>query len=157
MISSSFSPNPSMIPDFDAEPEWVKKVIDAGPEVISHNLETVRRLTPEIRTKAKYDTSLQVIRQIDDSGIVAKSGIMLGLGETVEEIIETMDDLIAVGCQVITIGQYLQPTMGHMQVEEYITPEAFENYRKIGLEKGFKHVESSPLVRSSYHAEKHIK
>jgi len=147
----------TLIPDFDAEPEWVQKVIDARPEVISHNLETVRRLTPEIRTRAKYDTSLKVIRQISDSGLVSKSGIMLGLGEREEEIIETMDDLIAVGCQVITIGQYLQPTMDHMPVVEYIPPESFDNYRKIALEKGFKHVESSPLVRSSYHAEKHIK
>lgn len=147
----------TLIPDFDGESEWVQKVIDAGPEVISHNLETVRRLTPEIRSRAKYDTSLKAIKQISDSGSVSKSGIMLGLGETKEEIIETMDDLIAVGCQVLTIGQYLQPTMGHMTVVEYITPEAFENYRKIGLGKGFKYVESSPLVRSSYHAEKHIK
>lgn len=147
----------TLIPDFDAVAEWVQKVIDAGPEVISHNLETVKRLTPQVRSRAKYETSLQVIRQISDSGLVSKSGIMLGLGETEEEIIETMDDLIAVGCQVMTIGQYLQPTMDHMQVKEYITPEVFENYRIIALEKGFRHVESSPLVRSSYHAEKHIR
>jgi lipoyl synthase len=147
----------TLIPDFDAVPEWVQNVIDAAPEVISHNLETVRRLTPEIRSRAKYDTSLKVIKQISESGLVSKSGIMLGLGEREEEIIETMEDLIAVGCQVLTIGQYLQPTLDHMTVMEYITPETFENYRKIGLKKGFKYVESSPLVRSSYHAEKHIK
>jgi len=147
----------TLIPDFDGEHEWVQKVIDARPDVISHNLETVRRLTPQIRSRAKYDTSLKVLRQISDSDSVSKSGIMLGLGETKEEVLETMDDLIAAGCQVMTIGQYLQPTMDHMVVEEYITPEVFEDYRKIGLEKGFNHVESSPLVRSSYHAEKHIK
>lgn len=147
----------TLIPDFDGVPEYVQKVIDAGPEVISHNLETVRRLTPMIRSRAKYDTSLKVIRQISDSGLVSKSGIMLGLGETEAEVLETMDDLMASGCQVMTIGQYLQPTLDHMAVEEYIAPEIFENYRKIGLDKGFKHVESTPLVRSSYHAEKHIK
>ncbi len=146
----------TLIPDFDAVPEFVQKVIDAGPEVISHNLETVRRLTPQIRSRAKYDTSLKVIKQISDSGLVSKSGIMLGLGETEEEILEVMDDLRAVGCQVITIGQYLQPSLEHIPVEEYIPPSIFEKYREIGLQKGFRHIESSPLVRSSYHAEKHI-
>jgi lipoic acid synthetase len=146
----------TLIPDFDAIPEFVQKVIDARPEVISHNLETVRRLTPLIRSRAKYDRSLEVIRMIADSGLVSKSGIMLGLGETEQEVLETMDDLRTVGCEVMTIGQYLQPTMEHMPVEEYIRPEKFEEYRNIGLEKGFSHVESSPLVRSSYHAEKHI-
>ncbi len=147
----------TLIPDFDARPELVQMVIDAGPEVISHNLETVRRLTPQIRSRAKYDTSLQVIKQVSESGLVSKSGIMLGLGEREEEILETMDDLIAVGCQVLTIGQYLQPTLEHMQVVDYIPPEIFQKYEIIALEKGFRHVESSPLVRSSYHAEKHVK
>ena len=132
-------------------------MIDAKPEVISHNLETVKRLTPEIRSVADYKTSLEVIRQISESGLISKSGIMLGLGETEEEILQTMDDLIEVGCKVFTIGQYLQPTAKHLPVQEYIHPDIFDKYQKIGIKKGFTHVESSPLVRSSYHAEKHIK
>ncbi len=146
----------ALIPDFDNVKVNIEKVIEAKPEVISHNLETVERLTPEIRSRAKYQTSLQVIKQIADSGLVAKSGIMLGLGETEEEIIKTMDDLIAVGCKVMTIGQYLAPTKDHMPVIEYVTPEKFEEYHKIGIDKGFHFVESSPLVRSSYKAENHI-
>ncbi|NLO67864.1 MAG: lipoyl synthase [Bacteroidales bacterium] len=146
----------TLIPDFDGIPELIAQVIDAGPEVISHNLETVARLTPQIRSRAKYQTSLKVIKQIAQSGLVAKSGIMLGLGETREEILETMDDLRAVGCTVLTIGQYLQPTRDHMPVSEWITPEEFKFYEEAGLKKGFRHVESSPLVRSSYHAEKHV-
>jgi lipoic acid synthetase len=147
----------TLIPDLDGKPELIQTIIDAGPEVISHNLETVRRLTPNIRSKAKYDTSLKVIEQISKSPLVSKSGIMLGLGETEEEILTCMDDLLAVGCKVMTIGQYLQPTLNHMAVEEFIPPEKFDIYEKIALQKGFKHVESSPLVRSSYHAIKHIK
>jgi len=146
----------TLIPDFDANPDLLKIVIDAAPEVISHNLETVRRLTPDIRSKARYDTSLSVIRMISDSGIVAKSGIMLGLGETPDEILETMDDLLEAGCQVMTIGQYMQPTRDHLPVSEWVTPEQFKEYEEIGLKKGFRFVESHPLVRSSYHAEKHI-
>ena len=146
----------TLIPDFDGIPELIAQVIDAGPEVISHNLETVARLTPQIRSRAKYQTSLKVIKQIAQSGLVAKSGTMLGLGETREEILETMDDLRAVGCTVLTIGQYLQPTRDHMPVSEWITPEEFKFYEEAGLKKGFRHVESSPLVRSSYHAEKHV-
>jgi len=146
----------TLIPDFDGNPEWLNIVIDAAPEVISHNLETVRRLTPDIRSKARYDTSLSVINGIARSGLVAKSGIMLGLGETFDEILETMDDLLAAGCQVMTIGQYLRPTREHLPVHEWVTPEKFKEYEKIGLKKGFRFVESSPLVRSSYHAEKHI-
>jgi lipoyl synthase len=145
----------TLIPDFDGKYEHIHKVIEAAPEVISHNLETVRRLTPDIRSRAKYDTSLQVIKYISESGLVAKSGIMLGLGETREEILQTMDDLLAVGCKIFTIGQYLQPTRENYPVKEYITPETFAVYEKIGLEKGFRFVESGPLVRSSYHAEKH--
>jgi len=147
----------TLIPDFDGIPELIAQVIDAGPEVISHNLETVARLTPQIRSRAKYQTSLKVIKQIAQSGLVAKSGIMLGLEETREEILETMDDLRAVGCTVLTIGQYLQPTRDHMPVSEWITPEEFKFYEEAGLKKGFRHVESSPLVRSSYHAEKHVR
>ncbi len=146
----------TLIPDFDNAKVNIDKVIQAKPEVISHNLETVERLTPQIRSRAKYRRSLQVIKQIAESGIVAKSGIMLGLGETKEEILQVMDDLLAVGCKVMTIGQYLAPTVDHMPVEEYIAPEQFEEYKKIGLKKGFDFVESSPLVRSSYRAEKHV-
>lgn len=147
----------TLIPDFDAIPELIQQVIEARPEVISHNLETVRRLTPAIRSRAQYDRSLQVIRIIADSGLVTKSGIMLGLGESVTEVEETMDDLIQAGCQVLTIGQYMQPTRTHLPVEKWVTPEEFETLRTLALSKGFKHVESSPLVRSSYHAEKHIR
>ena len=145
----------ALVPDFDGRFELIHKIIDAAPEVISHNMETVRRLTPLIRTRAKYDTSLQTLKLIASSGLTAKSGIMLGLGETEPEILETMNDLLAVGCKVFTIGQYLQPSRNNHKVMDYITPEKFEEYRQIGLEKGFKFVESGPLVRSSYHAEKH--
>ena len=144
-----------LIPDFQGRKELIQHVIEAAPEVISHNMETVERLTPQIRSAAKYQTSLEVIRYIAASGIVAKSGIMLGLGETESEVLQVMDDLLAAGCKVMTIGQYLAPTLNHIQVKEYITPEQFERYRTIGLEKGFTFVESSPLVRSSYRAELH--
>ena len=146
----------TLIPDFDGKVDNILKVIDAAPEVISHNLETVRRLTPLIRTRAKYDTSLQVIKCIAESGLSAKSGIMLGLGETESEIFETMDDLVAVGCKIFTIGQYLQPTRDNYPVQAYISPEKFEEYKRVALDKGFAFVESGPLVRSSYHAEKHV-
>jgi len=146
----------TLIPDFRGRKHDLQTVVDAAPEVISHNLETVRRLTPQVRSVADYNTSLEVIRFISQSGIRAKSGIMAGLGETENEILETMDDLLEVGCEVFTLGQYLQPTHEHLPVSEYLTPEKFEFYRIKGLEKGFRFVESSPLVRSSYHAEKHI-
>lgn len=145
-----------LIPDFQGDTSLVQQVIDAKPEVISHNLETVRRLTPSVRSRAKYDTSLKVIEYISKSGIRSKSGIMLGIGETEDEVLETMKDLRAVNCEVMTIGQYLQPTRKNLEVVEYIKPEVFANYQKIGLELGFKYVESGPLVRSSYHAEKHV-
>lgn len=144
-----------LIPDFQGKSELIQKVIDASPEVISHNMETVERLTLLIRSAAKYHTSLEVIRCIADSGIIAKSGIMLGLGETENEVLQVMDDLRASGCKVLTIGQYLAPTLEHIKVKEYITPEQFEKYRTIGLQKGFSFVESSPLVRSSYRADAH--
>ncbi len=147
----------ALIPDFNGDESCVKMVIDAAPEVISHNLETVKRLTPFVRSAAKYDRSLDVIKQIANSGLIAKSGIMVGLGESEIEIYNTMDDLIKVGCKVMTIGQYLQPTKNHLPVSEYLHPEEFKKYEKTGLEKGFRFVESSPLVRSSYHAEKHVK
>jgi len=145
----------ALIPDFDGKKENINMIIDAAPTIISHNLETVRRLTPVIRTKAKYDRSLSVIKMIADSGIPAKSGIMLGLGEKEEEIIETMDDLRNAGCRILTIGQYLKPAEGYMEPVEYIHPDKFEEYRLKAIEKGFDFVESSPLVRSSYHAEIH--
>lgn len=145
-----------LIPDFQGRPELVGQVIAAKPEIISHNMETVRRISPLVRSAANYETSLAVIRQIADSGTVAKSGIMVGLGETPAEVEELMDDLHAVGCRILTIGQYLQPTHRHYPVAAYITPEQFAAYKKIGLEKGFEQVESAPLVRSSYHAEKHV-
>ncbi len=147
----------ALIPDFDAVPEFLDKVIQAKPEIISHNLETVRRLTPILRSRATYDRSLQVLKYIAGSGITAKSGIMVGLGETTSEVLQTMDDLLAVGVKIITIGQYLQPTPKHYPVKEYIKPEIFEYYRRVGLEKGFEYVESGPLVRSSYHAERQVK
>lgn len=146
----------TLIPDFRGDVENLQTVIDAAPEVISHNLETVRRITTLVRSVADYDTSLRVIRNIARSGLRSKSGIMVGLGETENEVLETMDDLLKMGCEVFTVGQYLQPTKNHLPVEEYITPEQFEFYRVKGLEKGFRFVESSPLVRSSYHAEKHV-
>ncbi len=145
-----------LIPDFQGKKELIDIVIDAKPDIISHNMETVKRLTPQIRTKAKYDRSLEVINHIAQSGIRTKSGIMLGLGENRSEILETMDDLRKVNCEVFTIGQYLQPTKKNIKVEEYITPTIFEEYKIIGIKKGFRFVESSPLVRSSYHAEKHV-
>lgn len=161
MISSLKSECPEvtmevLIPDFQGRKELVQQVIDCRPEVISHNLETVRRLTPEVRCSATYDKSLAVIRQIAESGIRSKSGIMLGLGETPDEILHTMDDLREVGCEVMTIGQYLQPTARHYPVKEYINPDTFELYRQEGLRRGFRHVESAPMVRSSYHAEAHV-
>ena len=146
----------ALIPDFDGREEDITQVINAGPDVISHNLETVRRLTPGIRSRAKYDRSIEVLKFIALSGVTTKSGIMVGLGEIDREVFETMDDLLMVGCKVMTIGQYLQPTLDHYPVIEYIHPDLFEQYRLAGLEKGFKFVESSPLVRSSYHAEKHV-
>lgn len=145
-----------LIPDFQQREELIDIVAAERPDIISHNMETVRRLTPEVRSAAKYDTSLNVIRMIAERGIVAKSGIMVGLGETVQEVEELMDDLLQNKCSILTIGQYLQPTHRHYPVREYVTPEQFDRYRKTGLAKGFRDVESGPLVRSSYHAEKHI-
>jgi len=147
----------TLIPDFNGQEELINLVIESGPNIVSHNMETVRRLTPKVRSRAKYDISLKTIEIIARNGKVkAKSGIMVGLGETPEEIFETMDDLINVGCKVLTIGQYLQPTRKHLPVKEYISPEQFQQYKTIALEKGFQFVESGPLVRSSYHAEKHV-
>ncbi len=145
-----------LIPDFRGKTELIQQVIDAGPDVISHNLETTERLTPFVRFASKYRRSLDVVRYIAQNYKIAKSGIMLGLGETYEEVLQTMDDLREAGCKVMTIGQYLAPTPQHMPVVEYIEPRMFAEYRKIGLEKGFSFVESAPLVRSSYRAEQHV-
>ena len=146
-----------LIPDFQGRKELIDQVIKACPEIISHNMETVKRISPQVRSAANYHTSLEVIRQIAESGITAKSGIMVGLGETPAEVEELMDDLISVGCKILTIGQYLQPTHKHFPVAAYITPEQFAVYKETGLKKGFEQMESAPLVRSSYHAEKHIR
>lgn len=146
-----------LIPDMQGKTELLDMIISEKPDVISHNLETVRRLTPEVRRNATYDRSLEVLQYLRNKGVMTKSGIMLGLGETREEIIQTMDDLRSVDCQVMTIGQYLQPTKKHYPVQDYIHPDIFEEYRKIGVEKGFRHIESAPMVRSSYHAEKHVR
>ncbi len=145
-----------LIPDFKGRLDLVDLIINEHPDVISHNLETVRRLTPDVRTFATYDNSLKVVGHIAKSGIRSKSGIMLGLGETEEEILQTMDDLLSMGCEVMTIGQYLQPTKDNYPLKAYITPEKFEEYGNIGRSKGFRHIESAPMVRSSYHAEKHV-
>lgn len=146
----------ALVPDFSGEGEQLQTVIDAGPEVISHNLETVRRLTPVVRSVANYDRSLEVVGRVSASPVRSKSGIMAGLGERREEVLETMDDLRRVGCEVFTIGQYLQPTRKHWPVAGYIRPEQFREYEEKGLAMGFRFVESGPLVRSSYHAEKHV-
>jgi lipoic acid synthetase len=147
----------TLIPDFDGKIDNLSKITGAGPDVISHNIETVRRLTPAIRTKAKYARSLDVIKYIKESGISAKSGFMLGLGEKEPEIFETIDDLFNAGCRILTIGQYLQPSVNHIEVTDYYPPEKFEEYREYALSKGLEFVESSPLVRSSFHAEKHVR
>ena len=146
----------TLVPDFQGKWENLQRVIDEAPEIISHNLETVRRLTRQVRIQAKYDRSLEALKMISSAGIGTKSGVMLGLGELEHEVLETMDDLLAAGVHILTLGQYLQPTRSHLPVAEFIHPDVFASYKKIGLEKGFKYVESGPLVRSSYHAEKHM-
>lgn len=142
-----------LIPDFQGKTDLVDLVCEAAPNVISHNMETVRSLTPKVRSAAKYDVSLSVLKRIADNGLKAKSGMMVGLGETTEEIIQLMDDLRTVNCSVLTIGQYLQPSRKHLPVSAYIHPDEFKRLKEIALNKGFSHVESGPLVRSSYHAE----
>ena len=147
----------TLIPDFQGKTDQLDKIVQANPEVVSHNLETVERLSREVRVQARYDRSLEVLDYLKKSGIRrTKTGLMLGLGETEAEILQTMDDLRAVDCDVLTLGQYLQPTKKHLPVADFITPATFERYKEIGLEKGFKFVESGPLVRSSYHAERHV-
>ena len=146
----------TLIPDFAGNWDNLQILIDVAPEIVSHNLETVRRLTKHVRIQAKYDRSLEVLFRLKKGGMRTKSGVMLGLGETDEEIIETMQDLRSVDVDILTLGQYLQPTPKHLPIAEFVTPERFEKYREMGLEMGFKYVESGPLVRSSYHAEKHL-
>lgn len=146
----------TLIPDFAGKWENVQHIIDVAPEIVSHNLETVRRLTKQVRIQAKYDRSLELLFRLKKGGLRTKSGIMLGLGETDEEIIETMQDLRSVQVDILTLGQYLQPTHKHLPIVEFVTPERFERYKQLGLEMGFRYVESGPLVRSSYHAEKHL-
>ena len=147
----------TLIPDFQGNTRNLDRIIEVAPEVVSHNMETVKRLTREVRIQAKYEKSLEVLRYLKEQGIKrTKSGIMLGLGETEEEVIQVLHDLKDANVDIVTIGQYLQPSKKHLPVKEFIRPEQFEKYEKIGKELGFRHVESGALVRSSYHAEKHI-
>ncbi len=146
----------TLIPDFAGKWENLQNIIDVAPEIVSHNLETVRRLTKEVRIQAKYDRSLEVLFRLKKGGMRTKSGIMLGLGETHEEIIETLEDLRSVNVDIVTLGQYLQPTPKHLPIAEFVTPERFAEYKEYGMKLGFRYVESGPLVRSSYHAEKHL-
>ena len=145
-----------LIPDFAGKWDNLQRIIDVKPDIVSHNIETVRRLTAQVRIQAKYDRSIEVLKRLDEAGVKTKSGIMLGLGETEQEILETIDDLAFVKCDVITMGQYLQPTPKHLPVDRFVHPDDFKKYKDYALNKGFKFVESGPLVRSSYHAEKHI-
>ena len=146
----------TLIPDFGGKWDNLQRIIDVAPEVVSHNLETVRRLTKQVRIQAKYDRSLEVLMRLKRGGMKTKSGIMLGLGESETEVYEAIDDLSSVGCDILTLGQYLQPTPNHLPIAEFVTPQKFDEYREYALTKGFRYVESGPLVRSSYHAEKHL-
>jgi lipoic acid synthetase len=146
----------TLIPDFKANWDLLEMVVNEKPEVVSHNMETVERLYRIVRPQAKYERSLEQIKRTKELGRRTKSGIMLGLGETEDEVFKAMDDLLSHGCDVLTLGQYLQPTKMHLKVEEYVSPEKFKMYKEVGENKGFRIVESGPMVRSSYHAEKHI-
>lgn len=147
----------TLIPDFKGETVNIDRIVEVAPEIVSHNMETVRRLTRKVRIQAQYDRSLEVLRYMKEAGVPrTKSGIMLGLGEKREEVIESLADLRKANVDIVTLGQYLQPTPGHLPVQEFVTPEQFEEYKEIGLEMGFRYVESGPLVRSSYHAERHM-
>lgn len=146
----------TLIPDFKGQKENIQRIIDAAPEVVSHNIETVERLTKQVRIQAKYWRSIEVIKILKQGGMRTKSGIMLGLGEEKEEVIQTLKNLQAAGCDVVTIGQYLQPTKKHLPVHRFVHPDEFAEYREIGYNLGFDYVESGPLVRSSYHSEKHV-
>ena len=147
----------TLVPDFQGREDLLDRIVTVAPEVVSHNMETVRRLTREVRIQAKYDRSLEVLRYLKQEGVHrTKSGLMLGLGETEEEVIESMEDLRNANVDIITLGQYLQPSKKHLPVAEFITPEQFKKYEVLGKEMGFRHVESGALVRSSYKAHKHI-
>lgn len=146
----------TLIPDFQGRRALLEQFVQVKPEIVSHNLETVERLTPSVRSAAKYRTSLAVLKQLVESGMRVKSGLMLGLGETQDELFCAMDDLLETGCSILTLGQYLQPTRKHLMVQKYIHPDDFANYKQIALAKGFKHVESGPLVRSSYFSENQL-
>jgi len=146
----------TLIPDFAGKWDNLQRIIDVAPEIVSHNLETVRRLTKAVRIQAKYDRSLELLFRLKKGGMKTKSGVMLGLGESSDEVIETMEDLRNVKVDILTLGQYLQPTPKHIPVADFITPEKFLEYKELGLKMGFKYVESGPLVRSSYRAEKHL-
>ncbi len=146
----------TLIPDFMGKWENLQRIIDIRPEIVSHNLETVRRLTRQVRIQAQFDRSLEVLRRLKEGGCKTKSGVMLGLGETEQEIFETIEELAANKVDILTLGQYLQPTPKHLPVVEFVTPDNFAKYKEFALEKGFRYVESGPLVRSSYHAEKHL-
>lgn len=143
-----------LIPDFDGREDLLDIILSANPDIIGHNIETVRRLTPSVRSRAKYDVSMSVLRYLNEKGAVVKSGIMVGIGESDNEVVETLSDLHQNGCQLLTIGQYLRPTMRQLPVDRYVTPEQFTEYKERGLEMGFSYIESAPLVRSSYMAEK---
>ncbi|HEY0732822.1 MAG TPA: lipoyl synthase [Chitinophagaceae bacterium] len=146
----------TLIPDFKGEKQNIQRIIEANPEVVSHNIETVERLTRQVRIQAKYWRSMDVIKTLKDGGMRTKSGIMLGLGETKEEVIQTMKDLYNSGCDVITIGQYLQPTKKHLPVQRFVHPDEFAEYKELGYQMGLDYVESGPLVRSSYHSDRHV-
>ena len=146
----------TLIPDFDAQEHFLDRIIEASPKIVSHNMETVERLTPQIRSRAQYKTSLKVLNYLSKKGITTKSGLMLGIGERHDEILQLMDDLLLVNCRIITIGQYLQPSKKNMPVHEFIKKEYFQELKKVALNKGFKFVESGSLIRSSYHAEDHV-
>ena len=146
----------TLVPDFKGEKENIQRIVDAAPEVVSHNIETVERMTRQVRIQAKYWRSMEVLKYLKEKGMRTKSGIMLGLGETKEEVLQTMHDLHASGVDVITIGQYLQPTRKHLPVQRFVHPDEFNEYTEAGYNMGFDYVESGPLVRSSYHSEKHV-
>jgi lipoic acid synthetase len=146
----------TLIPDFKGDQENIQRIMDVAPEVVSHNIETVERLTRQVRIQAKYHRSMEVIRSLKKGGMRTKSGIMLGLGETKDEVIQTLQDLYDNGCDVVTIGQYLQPTPKHLRVVRFVHPDEFAEFKEIGYSIGLDHVESGPLVRSSYHSEKHL-
>ncbi len=146
----------TLVPDFQGRADQVQRIINAAPDVVSHNMETVERLTRQVRVQAKYRRSLDVLRMLKEGGMRTKTGIMLGLGETKEEVVQSMKDLVAVKTDVLTLGQYLQPTKKHLAVQRFVHPDEFAELREIGYELGFDYVESGPLVRSSYHSEKHV-